>query len=207
MRHLSPLLFLSVGLFTLAFVGAEIEVSDNEKTSDASDTSAESNDTSPATHSDSNDFDAEPEFGSPKFDQHMRETIADEFGEPVPAEYTGKAYYYYYFKAHDDDRNSKLDKKELLKALVHLVLPPSNYNGYPREDPEMSGEGDGPGVPWEVELICQDSVDRIIRKDDKNKDGFIDPLEYQNAKSRGLKAMKKSIDKQLKQHGSRGRFY
>lgn len=60
-----------------------------------------------------------------------------------------------------------------------------------------------------IRLVCffADSVDRIIRKDDKNKDGFIDPVEYQEAKSRGLKAMKKAIDKQLKQHGSRSRFY
>lgn len=30
--------------------------------------------------------------------RQIREVIAEEFGEPVPDEYTGPAFYYYFFK-------------------------------------------------------------------------------------------------------------
>ncbi|XP_041469744.1 multiple coagulation factor deficiency protein 2 homolog isoform X2 [Lytechinus variegatus] len=93
---------------------------------------------------------------------HIREHldgIIDIDGIPE-SEMTEKQLQLHYFKLHDYDHNNRLDGLELLNAMTHY-----HHDGAPNAEPLKEDD-------------LMNLIDPILRDDDKNKDGYIDYVEY-----------------------------
>ncbi|ENN80165.1 hypothetical protein YQE_03406, partial [Dendroctonus ponderosae] len=86
----------------------------------------------------------------------------------------------YYFLLHDKDKNSKLDGFELLEALRHTLHGDNNYQAflyYTDEEPYTS-------LDDKVFNRFTELVDRVLREDDTNHDGYLDYAEYAEARTK-----------------------
>lgn len=81
---------------------------------------------------------------------------------------------FHYFKVHDIDNNAKLDGLEILYAIQHTFHENRLANAERESSSEntrtMDYEDD---LPWIVEL-----VDRVLREDDLDHDGYLGYIEY-----------------------------
>ncbi|XP_071833754.1 uncharacterized protein [Apostichopus japonicus] len=97
--------------------------------------------------------------------EHMMHDLQGvaEFGNFLQ-EMTDDELQFHYFKIHDTDHNNRLDGLEVLQAVSH-------YDSSHDADPSKERES-----PSEEEL--EDMVDTVLYDDDRNRDGYIDYLEF-----------------------------
>ena len=99
--------------------------------------------------------------------------------EPDLNKMTEEELQFYYFKIHDSDNNNKLDGAELIKSLIHWHVEENKQLG-------ANAHPHGTTKIFTDEELAQ-MIDPILETDDKNKDGFIDYVEFLSAqKTRGF---------------------
>ncbi|CAK9813087.1 Multiple coagulation factor deficiency protein 2 homolog [Anthophora plagiata] len=81
---------------------------------------------------------------------------------------------FHYFKVHDIDNNAKLDGLEILYAIQHTLhenkLPGTERDNISEDTRTMDYKDD---LSWIVEL-----VDRVLKEDDLDHDGYLEYIEY-----------------------------
>ena len=79
---------------------------------------------------------------------------------------------FHFFRLHDYDSNNKLDGLELYVAITHFVSKHAEKTG---------------GSPVHLqEAAMEQGINRILEKDDKNEDGFLDYYEFVQSQIVGL---------------------
>ncbi|XP_016910772.3 multiple coagulation factor deficiency protein 2 homolog isoform X1 [Apis cerana] len=105
---------------------------------------------------------------------HLKEDIGSMADQLDFSNMTEQEIEFHYFKIHDIDNNAKLDGLEILYAIQHTFHENRLANAERENSNEniktMDYEDD---LPWIVEL-----VDRVLREDDVDHDGYIGYIEY-----------------------------
>ncbi|XP_006622108.1 multiple coagulation factor deficiency protein 2 homolog isoform X1 [Apis dorsata] len=105
---------------------------------------------------------------------HLKEDIGSMADQLDFSNMTEQEIEFHYFKVHDIDNNAKLDGLEILYAIQHTFHENRLANAERENSNEnmktMDYEDD---LPWIVEL-----VDRVLREDDVDHDGYIGYIEY-----------------------------
>ncbi|XP_043797743.1 multiple coagulation factor deficiency protein 2 homolog isoform X1 [Apis laboriosa] len=105
---------------------------------------------------------------------HLKEDIGSMADQLDFSNMTEQEIEFHYFKVHDIDNNAKLDGLEILYAIQHTFHENRLANAKRENSNEnmktMDYEDD---LPWIVEL-----VDRVLREDDVDHDGYIGYIEY-----------------------------
>ncbi|XP_076321537.1 multiple coagulation factor deficiency protein 2 homolog [Tachypleus tridentatus] len=117
--------------------------------------------------------------------EHLREDIQSLYTFELSENIENKEVEFYYFQLHDFDKNGMLDGLEILAALNHV-------NDDPIENTKTSEEYDvesaNPGVKvanlnwqrlWNSKFEKDSQyIDKILKEDDIDKDGFLTYLEF-----------------------------
>ncbi|XP_003400155.1 multiple coagulation factor deficiency protein 2 homolog [Bombus terrestris] len=105
---------------------------------------------------------------------HLKEDIGSMADQLDFSNMTEQEIEFHYFKVHDIDNNAKLDGLEILYAIQHTFHENRLANAERESSREntrtMDYEDD---LPWIVEL-----VDRVLREDDLDHDGYLGYIEY-----------------------------
>ncbi|XP_070576808.1 multiple coagulation factor deficiency protein 2 homolog [Ptychodera flava] len=130
-------------------------------------------------------LDGSNKFHDPQFvgdKEHIQEHLQEVAGDIDASEMTQEEYEFHFFKLHDADNDGRLDGLEILAALTHEV-PYDKDSGISLEE--------------EIEIQvkrAEESIDKILKQDDFNRDGYLSYLEYTVARRRGEAA---TLDKEL----------
>ncbi|XP_012343923.1 multiple coagulation factor deficiency protein 2 homolog isoform X2 [Apis florea] len=105
---------------------------------------------------------------------HLKEDIGSMADQLDFSNMTEQEIEFHYFKVHDIDNNAKLDGLEILYAIQHTF----HENRLANAERENSNENTKTvdyedDLPWIVEL-----VDRVLREDDVDHDGYVGYIEY-----------------------------
>ncbi|KAL8610963.1 hypothetical protein ACOMHN_042579 [Nucella lapillus] len=129
---------------------------------------------------------------------HMREHLQEEIGN-INKEMSPEEMEFHYFRLHDTNNDTRLDGLEILKALSHM-MPPIQV---------MPHEAQGK-TPVEMEQLKKQRlfqmlsgfvmiIDKVLAKDDVDKDGYLSYPEYIVARRRDSKQMMKAQQDMLRQ--------
>jgi len=118
--------------------------------------------------------------------KHLREELGEIFTEEHMAKMSSEEIEFHYFKVHDFDDNNKLDGLEMLNAITHILPHDEILDLRKKGEQNLS-------VPEKMALEKQqsirdeqmnhfvDMIDAMIDSADKDKDGFINYMEYSSA--------------------------
>ncbi|XP_026731148.1 multiple coagulation factor deficiency protein 2 homolog [Trichoplusia ni] len=105
--------------------------------------------------------------------KHLEED-SQVLSEEMLSKMTPEEMEFHYFSVHDFDRNSMLDGLELLKAVYHTM-----EHEVLDADEDSSIEPIANSIEMYVSL-----VDRTLKSDDTNNDGYVSYAEYRAARAR-----------------------
>ncbi|XP_033735753.1 multiple coagulation factor deficiency protein 2 homolog [Pecten maximus] len=113
---------------------------------------------------------------------HLKEHLQEEIDTSKPM--TPQEMEFHYFRLHDADNNTKLDGLEIMSALSHMS------NMYDLTAAEKAGKSDQEVAELqrkrsdEATKHYADIVDKVLREDDFDQDGYISYPEYVSARRR-----------------------
>ncbi|XP_052273160.1 multiple coagulation factor deficiency protein 2 homolog [Dreissena polymorpha] len=124
-------------------------------------------------------------FNDPKFAQneaHLKEHLKDEIN--MKAKMSPEEMEFHYFRLHDTNNDTHLDGIEILQAMAHMIPVPEltlqEKLGKSNEAIEAMMDERRKGMM----KYYEDIIDRVLRDDDIDKDGYLTYSEFARARRR-----------------------
>lgn len=132
-------------------------------------------------------------------EEHLKEHLKVEIDTSQPM--TPQQMEFHYFRLHDLDNNTKLDGLEIMSALSHMS------SMYDLSDAEKAGKSEQEVAQLQRKRSDQatkhyaDIVDKVLREDDFDQDGYISYPEYVSARRRDFDQYQHQMaQQQMMQH-------